>query len=366
MKNLLLIENDDATINQILSILSKKEYSIDIVDNIFKGYKQTLKSLPDLIICSRTIYDRDSYYFEESEIFNRLSEETYASNIPFIYIIDNKTPKKKGGVSTGFDFYIKKPFTKTELIKVIELSLAKYHTVKKRSEQQLNELRGSISFSLPHEFFTPLNGILGFSEILTKEFDNLSRSEIMDMLKYINKDAIRLKKLTENILGFTQLEIIGKTPERLEALRKSNFINPRELIFNTAHQIAKDYLREVDLILETEDAFIRISEEYLKKVLSEIIDNAFKFSKKGTYVNVSILKIAKYVKITISDNGIGMTPEQISSIGAYMQFNRKQQDQQGPGLGLIIAKKITELHGGDFIIESSLQEGTRIEIIFYN
>jgi len=361
MKNILLIENDDDSVSLISSILLSEEYSLDIAHNILRGYQQTLKKLPDLIICSRDIYENDN-----PDVLNQLRNETYVSTIPFIFITENRTTKKKSEISTGFDFYIKKPFTKNELIKIIDASLAKYRIVQKKSEQKLNELIGSISFSLPHEFFTPLNGILGFSEILVKEFDKLSKTEIMEMLSYINKDAVRLKKLTENFLTFAQLELIGKDAEKLESLRKSYFINPKEIITITAKKISQNYLREEDLILEMEDVFVRISEGYIKKVMSEIIDNAFKFSKKETNVIVSIMKNETSVMISISDDGMGMSPEHISSIGAYMQFNRKLHDQQGSGLGLIIAKKITELHGGEFIIESSLQEGTKINLIFDN
>jgi signal transduction histidine kinase len=70
--------------------------------------------------------------------------------------------------------------------------------------------------------------------------------------------------------------------------------------------------------------------------------------------------------ISVSDNGRGMSREQIASIGAYMQFDRKMHEQQGSGLGLIIAKKITELHKGEFNIQSSAQDGTRVNLIFEN
>jgi signal transduction histidine kinase len=230
----------------------------------------------------------------------------------------------------------------------------------------MNELRGSISFSLPHEFFTPLNGILGFSEILTRDFDSLNRNEIIEMLQYISKDALRLKKLTENFIAFAQLEMMGKNPDKVEALRKSYFVNPKEALLNSARQVSHDYSREDDLILEIEEAFVRISEGYLKKALGEIIDNAFKFSDKGTSVIVSSMKNDTSVMISVSDNGRGMSREQIASIGAYMQFDRKLHDQQGSGLGLIIAKKITELHGGEFNIQSSAQGGTRVSLLFEN
>jgi two-component system, sensor histidine kinase and response regulator len=361
MRKILLIENDTDSIKLISLSLSKEEYSLDIADNLLQGYQQSLKNLPELIILGRNIYNNDIF-----DVLNQLRDETNVASIPFIFIVDKKTTKKPSRNTTGFDFYINKPFSKNELIKIIENALAKYDTVHKRSEQKLNELRGSITFSLPHEFFTPLNGILGFSEILIKEFDNLSKTEIIDMLRYINVDAIRLKKLTENFIAFAQLELTAKDAEKIELLRQSYFTNPKEIISTAAHQISKNFNREEDLVLEIEDGFIRISEEYIKKVISETIDNAFKFSKKGTPVIVSIMKNETSVMISISDNGMGMTPVQISSIGAYMQFNRKLHDQQGSGLGLIIAKKITELHGGDFIIESSLQSGTKINIIFNN
>jgi signal transduction histidine kinase len=362
MKNILLIENNEATIAQISSDLNPDEYSLDIAENSLKANQTILKNLPELVICNKNIYDD-----EGTDILSRLREESYISSIPFIFIIDNTTIRKtKKAVSNGFDFYIKKPFTKTELLKIIDLSFSKYDTVQKKSEQKLNELRGSISFSLPHEFFTPLNGILGFSDILTREFDSLKRNEILEMLQYINKDALRLKRLTENFIAFAQIEMMGKDPDKVEALRKSYFINPKEVLLTSARKISRDYLREDDLTLEIEDTFVRISEGYLKKAIGEIIDNAFKFSEKGTSVIVSSRKNDTSAMITVSDNGRGMSQEQIASIGAYMQFDRKLHEQQGSGLGLIIAKKITELHSGEFNIQSSAQDGTRINLIFDN
>ena len=160
--------------------------------------------------------------------------------------------------------------------------------------------------------------------------------------------------------------MISKDHDKVNAIRTSYFINPHEILETTAKQTAKDYERSDDLILELEDVPIRITEGYLRKIAQELINNAFKFSDKGTPVIITLISNDTSVMLSISDNGIGMSPKQITSIGAYMQFDRRQHEQQGSGLGLIISKKIVELHGGEFKIESAPHEGTKITVIFEN
>ncbi len=95
-----------------------------------------------------------------------------------------------------------------------------------------------------------------------------------------------------------------------------------------------------------------ISEEYLGKIVDELVQNAFKFSSSGTRVGVTLAESPTGLALTVSDQGRGFSTEQITKVGAYMQFDRKMQEQQGLGLGLIIAKRLTELHGGTLAIQS--------------
>jgi signal transduction histidine kinase len=359
MKNILLIEDDSKVIRQVASALESDEFNLDVAETASQGYELALKNVPNLVICSWDIYDGFGY-----DVLRRLRDETFIATIPFIFLLDKKSSKaKKGGSLFSFEYFIIKPFSSPELIKIIQLAFEKYETWLKNSEKRLDDLRGSISFSLPHEFFTPLNGILGFSEILIKDFDHLNKPEMIQMLKYINKDAIRLKKLTENFLAFAQLDMIGKDPEKVSLLRKSYYYNPRDIIISTAKQLAQELERDEDLLLEVEDAPLRMGEGYVKKLAYELIDNSFKFSEKGTPVIVTLMSNDNSVLFHVSDSGRGMTPEQIISVGGYMQFDRQLHEQQGSGLGLIIAKKIVELHGGQFKIESLLNEGTKVSII---
>ena len=362
MKNILLIENDDAVIKQILSAINFEDYSIDVAESPSKAFELALKALPVLIICNTKLFEPD-----EDNLLLKFREQSFTSIIPFIYLVEKGKPRENVFTSNNeLNYYIAKPFSNQEVQKIAVIALTKYSQLLEKTEKKLNDLRGSISFALPHEFFTPLNGIIGFSEILTKDLEHMPKDEIMQMLNYINRDALRLKRITENFLSFAQLEMLSIDPEKVSTIRNSYFINPKEIITDTSKSIAEELGRETDLVLELEDAVIRMTESYIKKIISETVDNAFKFSATGSQVIVSMFSNNTSVLISVQDAGRGMAPEQINSIGAYMQFDRKIYEQQGSGLGLIISKKITEIHGGSFIIESTVNEGTKINIMFDN
>lgn len=362
MKNLLVIEKHNKTIDEIVEALDSPDYFIHIADSSEKGYELALRNFPHLVICNNEIFN------SSGENLSKLRDKFYLATIPFIFLLDSekKSGKTSPKINFGFDFYIKKPFSREELQRMVKLAFDKFDVVAKKTQKQLEELRGSISYSLPHEFFTPLNGILGFSDILIKDFEHLTKDEIIEMLQFIKKDAARLKNLTENFIAFAELELIGKDPIKVDSLKKSYFINPKDIISSSAMEIAKENNRKDDLVLELDDAAIRISEGYLRKVLSEIINNAFKFSKEGSPVVVSLLSNDTSAMISISDNGRGMSSDQIGAIGAYMQFNRRTHEQQGSGLGLAIAKRIVELYGGEMTVESHPDEGSKFNLIFEN
>ncbi|HEX4350335.1 MAG TPA: ATP-binding protein, partial [Verrucomicrobiae bacterium] len=90
--------------------------------------------------------------------------------------------------------------------------------------------------------------------------------------------------------------------------------------------------------------------------------NAFKFSDAGLSVRVNLKATANEVEFSVRDDGRGFSTEQISRVGAYMQFERKMQDEQGFGMGLAIAKKLVELHGGELLIESNPGMGSTVTV----
>jgi len=119
-----------------------------------------------------------------------------------------------------------------------------------------------------------------------------------------------------------------------------------------AKNVAVRHKREADLALRVEPIKVLIPSENLQKMVEELVDNAFKFSEPGKPVSVGAAIAGDQFELTIADKGRGMTAEQISNIAPHIQFDRKTYEQQGAGLGLVIAKRMTELLGGQFSITS--------------
>ena len=110
--------------------------------------------------------------------------------------------------------------------------------------------------------------------------------------------------------------------------------------------------------MEVTDSPISIFPLYFLKAVEELLDNALKFSEPNTKVLVKGAASGGKFILKIENKGRGMTPEQIASIGGYQQFERKQYEQQGNGLGLVITQKIMEVQGGSFAIDSIPNETT--------
>jgi K+-sensing histidine kinase KdpD len=231
-----------------------------------------------------------------------------------------------------------------------------------QAEQKLNELRAQLSSTIPHELRTPLNGIMGYADILRKHSAELEPSEVAQMSERIFKNAKRLNRLVENFLIYAQLEMLETDRAKIALLKKSRVDDVALIIDSIATQKTYESARSFDLDLHLETANLAISSEYFTKIFEEVFDNALRYSKKGSPVHVhAAMSGAKYV-ITITDHGRGLTPHQIQEIGAYKQFERRIYEQQGTGLGLSVAKKLAEVHGGSLSVESEHDKRTTIVI----
>lgn len=358
MKKILAIEDEEAVRANIVRFLKLEDFDAIGADNGVQGLQLAKELIPDLIICDLMMPEMDGY-----TVLENLRQDRLTATIPVIFLTAKSAKEDfRQGMELGASDYLTKPFTRQELLKAINTQLAKQEAIEQKTEEKLDNLRHSITLSLPHELRTPLNGILGSAELLMLSADSMSVAEVSEMAELIHLSAQRLQDLIQKFLLYAEIEITSKDPKKIEMLRNNYTDFPVTSITELAKQKAKKAGREADLFLNLKAATVNISDSSLNTIVEEIIDNAFKYSSEGTSVRViNTLESNKFI-IEITDRGRGMTVEQIDNLGAYMQFDRQLHAQEGSGLGLTIAKRLTELHGGTLEVNSIVDRGTTVRI----
>ncbi len=349
MKKILVVEDAQSLRKDILEMLGFEGFQAIGAENGLVGVQRAREYMPDLIICDIMMPEMDGY-----EVLEELRKDSLTATIPFIFLTARTDRMDmRQGMELGADDFLTKPFHAAELLATVRTRLRKREVLDEVARRQVAEIRENIMMALPHELRTPLNVILGFSDLLMTDCELMDVQRIGEMSRHINLSALRLYRLIENFLVYTHTELMRTDSRQLESIKNNYVVYPKSTIEHSAVQKAQQCERDADLELEVYDVeAIGIGEDYLRKVVEELVDNACKFSIPGTPVSISTAVEDDSFVLSVTNQGRGMTPEQIASVGAYMQFERRIHEQQGAGLGLVICKRLAELHGGELSVSS--------------
>lgn len=355
-KTILIIEDEYAIRKDLVTILSLSDFNVIDAHNGRIGVEKASQYLPDLIISDIMMPEIDGY-----GVITELQKIPETAKIPFLFLSAKSSKNDiREGMSLGADDFITKPYDINDLLEAVNTRLKKSQNIESQYNRKIEEFRSNVQMSMPHEIRTPLNIILGMTDFLKKNFHKMEQDDISEILTNISDSGQRLNRLFENYLFYANLELISTSFEDVKNLLVKKTQLAEVYISDLSTVKANNYNRLNDLVIDTIECEIHISESYLQKIIEETVDNAFKFSKTGTKVNVNSYINGYYYTIEVCNKGRGMTPEQIKNIGAYVQFERKLYEQQGNGLGLTIVKKVVELHKGRFEIESEIGKFTKI------
>lgn len=362
MQKIVVIDDAEFILESTSTLLRFEGYEIVTASDGIQGVEKIFKEKPNLILCDISMPGMDGF-----GVLEKVRESPETQTIPFIFLTAfTDKANMRAGMERGADDFLVKPFTREELIKAINAQIRKLDKFNTVIEKRVDELGKIISNALPHEFRTVLNQIVGSAKYITHDVKQLSGDEIVELAEDILVSAERLNKITENYLIFTRIESFLSSPKKREQLRKFRTDEPAAILVDIASNIADRYGRGEDIDLEgsVSGILIEVSSESYFKVISELLDNAFKFSAPKSPVTIKVWMEDSFFFISITDKGMGFNEKNIQKIGAYMQFDRNLNEQQGIGLGLAISKKLVELHDGFFSIESSSQEGTVVVFSF--
>lgn len=359
MKKILVIEDSQSLRKDILEMLGFEGYDAIGAENGGIGVERARDFLPDLIICDIMMPVLDGY-----GVLQELRRDALTSTIPFIFLTARTDRMDmRQGMELGADDFLTKPFHAAELLAAVRARLQKRDLFIEVAERRLDGLRENIMMALPHELRTPLNVILGFSDLLMSDAEIMDPPRVAEMSQHINSSALRLYRLIENFLIYAHTEILLTDTAQMEFLKRSYVIYPKATIVHTARQRLTQQERDEDLQTDVHEVeAVAIGEDYLRKIVEELADNAGKFSAAGTPIAIYGRQEGGFLAVSVTNQGRGMTAEQVAQVGAYMQFERRIYEQQGSGLGLIICRRLTELHGGTLTIDSVPGESMTVTV----
>jgi len=302
------------------------------------------------------------------EVCRHLKGNHKTKDIPVIFITaKNEAEDMIKGFDMGGVDYITKPFqyevvaarikSQIEIKKLSNLKEFMINELGKKNQHllQLDQAKNKILSMAAHDLRNPLASIRGLSKILLKGINNLSQEEINEFLTIINDSSNHMLNLVNDLLDYSVIES-GHVDLRINMNSMSQLIQSRirinEIIFESKMiKIVSD--------IDTECEF-KFDKGRISQVIDNLLTNAAKFSNPGSSIYVKLEKTEKHAKVSVKDEGPGISKEDQKKIfDGFQRLNqRPTAGEKSTGLGLAIVKKILQSHGGYLEIESELGSGS--------
>ncbi|WP_299410189.1 response regulator [Acaryochloris sp. IP29b_bin.148] len=359
MSKILVIEDQDDIRSIICEILAAEGFNVVEAEDGHIGVLLAQEELPDLVICDIMMPEFDGY-----SVMTQLRQNPYVQSVPFIFLTAkaSKTDLRLG-MELGANDYLTKPFTRDELLGAVNAQIEQRSTEPTDHTPLWNDTCCDLIQALPPAIHNPLQRIAEFAQILKNDIQSINSDYSSDLLDKIGESGELIYNLLQKSLIYNDLVDIEKDPQRLRILRKhAGESSTQSVIANIARSQSQHCNRIADLQLELEEASVQLAQPKLKKLVEEIVENAFNYSPVGTPVHLTSHCRGKTFLLNITNQGKGLSSQQIADLGSHMQFDHALYKGKYVGLGLIIAKLIAELHGGELQVESVPHRLTTISV----
>ena len=238
--------------------------------------------------------------------------------------------------------------------------------IAKDAANAANKAKTAFLFNMSHDIRTPMNAIIGFTNLIEKNLDD--REQVLDYLKKIQASNEFLLSLINNVLEMARIESGKVTIDE-------SYGNARE-IYQAICAVFESQMKEKNITfsrtfeVEHEDLLVDFTK--FREIMLNLISNAYKYTPEGGSVSMDIREIPSYqdgyalYQVTIADTGIGMPEEFLPHL--YEAFTREKTTTQsgimGTGLGMLIVKELVDLLGGTIEVSSKLGKGTTFVVTF--
>jgi two-component system cell cycle sensor histidine kinase PleC len=226
-----------------------------------------------------------------------------------------------------------------------------------------NRAKSEFLTNVSHELRTPLNAIIGFSEVMSQGMlGPIDNQKYLEYATDISNSGHHLLALINDILDLAKIEA-GKLELREELIDVKNAVNSCFAIMKERAAVA-----EVQMKATVPEGLpqLLVDELKIKQIIINMLSNAVKFTPRGGHIRVAAGIEEGELVVRIADTGIGIAPDDIQkALDPFTQIDSSMARRyEGTGLGLPLAKRLIELHGGTLGIESALGAGTCVTLTF--
>ncbi|WP_420403958.1 PAS domain-containing sensor histidine kinase [Nisaea sp.] len=228
--------------------------------------------------------------------------------------------------------------------------------------ERANRAKSEFLATMSHEFRTPLNAILGFSEMLSKEvLGPLGREAYRDYAEAIHDSGAHMLALVNDILDISAIEA-GKRTFAQEEIAVLDMLKDCTVEVST---IAADKSISLEVGVPSERLTVMADTRSVRQIILNLLSNAVKFTPEGGWIRLTAEPDrGDMIAISVEDNGEGIAPDRLPTItDPFSQAgNHPHHSREGTGLGLSIVKSLVEAHSGEFNIESTPGVGTKATV----
>ncbi|RKQ69748.1 signal transduction histidine kinase [Litorimonas taeanensis] len=212
-----------------------------------------------------------------------------------------------------------------------------------------------------HELRTPLNAIIGFSDMMRSRLFGPLPSKYAEYADLIHDSGQHMLDLIGDVLDLSKVEA-GKYSLQYDTFDASDVVRSSVKMLRPAADAAEV---KFEVSIDSDDSLlVEADRKALRQILLNLLSNAVKFSYKGGQVLVKAQHKNEYLLLVVEDQGEGISADELERIGT--PFTQSQSglnsNERGSGLGLSLVKSLTELHQGQFSIQSELEQGTRVTV----
>ena len=376
-QSILIVDDMPKNIQILGNILYREGFKLSYAQSGEEALELIQMNPYDLILLDIMMPQMNGY-----DVCERIRGKESTREIPIIFLTA-KTDKESivKGLCLGAQDYIMKPFSSEELIQRVKTHLLirsqkeqlknVNKTLEKKVEERTNQLRianeqlkslekakSEFLSIISHELRTPLNGIMGLTDLLK---NSIQSKENREYINYLKEASERLARFSETAILITTLK---------SEQYKFNFTSQKiKYLIENIFESYEERFRKKNITLEIgayeDDLQINIDFDLIKTCLENLLNNALKFSPKGSRVRIDIDQKKEFTNIGISDEGPGFNRQAMNNMFEYFS-NAETSHFEGIGLSLAATKLIMDAHQGKIHIENSESAGARVCLRFPN